>query len=63
VKEVSLFNNYFFPIVDVCLSCEDIARQICKAYFNVYYYTKCVFLKAGCAILKRKVCNIKKCLH
>jgi len=27
------------------------------AYFSVYYYTKCVLLKAGCAT--RKVCNIE----
>ena len=26
-----------------------------RAYFSVYYYTKCVLLKAGCATLKRKV--------
>ena len=25
----------------------------------MYYYTKCVLLKTGCATLKRKVCNIK----
>jgi len=28
VKEVSLLNK-FFPIVDTCLTCEDIARQNC----------------------------------
>ena len=28
VEEVSVFNK-FFPIVDTCLSCEDIARQNC----------------------------------
>jgi len=28
VEKVLLFNR-FFPIVDICLSCEDIARQIC----------------------------------
>ena len=28
VEEVLLFNN-FFPIVDTCLSCEDIVRQSC----------------------------------
>ena len=27
--EVLLFNNFFCPIVDMCLSCEDIARQNC----------------------------------
>jgi len=26
---------------------------------RVYYYAKCVLLRAGCATLKRKVCNIK----
>ena len=30
-----------------------------RAYFSVYYYTKCVLLKARCATLKRKLCNIK----
>ena len=28
VEELLLF-NMFFPIVDTCLSCEDMARQIC----------------------------------
>ena len=28
VEEILLLNN-FFPIVDICLSCEDIARQTC----------------------------------
>ena len=28
VEEVLLLNN-FFPIVDICLSCEDMARQSC----------------------------------
>ena len=29
-----------------------------RAYFSVYYYTKCVLLKAHCATLKMKMCNI-----
>jgi len=29
VEEVLAFNKFFFPIVDTCLSCEDIARQSC----------------------------------
>ena len=29
VEDISLLNN-FFPIVDMCLSCEDIARQIVR---------------------------------
>jgi len=28
VEEILLLNK-FFPIVDICLSCEDIARQSC----------------------------------
>jgi len=28
VEDISMLNN-FFPIVDMCLSCEDIARQSC----------------------------------
>jgi len=29
VEEIRLLNKFFFPIVDTCLSCEDIARQNC----------------------------------
>ena len=29
VEEVLLLNKFFFPIVDTCLSCEDMTRQIC----------------------------------
>jgi len=29
VEEILLLNKFFFPIVDMCLSCEDIARQSC----------------------------------
>ena len=29
VEDILLLNKYFFPIVDTCLSCEDIARQSC----------------------------------
>ena len=32
-----------------------------RAYFSVYYYTKCALLKAGCETLKIHVCNIKIC--
>jgi len=35
------------------------ARLQSRACFSVYYYTKCVLLKAGCTTLKKKVCNIK----
>jgi len=29
VDEILLLDKFFFPIVDICLSCEDIARQSC----------------------------------
>ena len=29
VEDILLFINYFFPIVDTCLSCKDTARQSC----------------------------------
>jgi len=29
VEELLLLNKFFFTIVDMCLSCEDIARQSC----------------------------------
>jgi len=29
VEDILLLNKFFFPIVDICLNCEDIARQIC----------------------------------
>jgi len=29
VEDISLLNKFFFPTVDTCLSCEDIARQSC----------------------------------
>jgi len=31
VEEILLHNKFFFPLVDTCLSCEDIARQICAS--------------------------------
>jgi len=27
--KILLFSKFFFPIVDMCLSCKDIARQSC----------------------------------
>jgi len=29
VEEILLLNKFFFPIVDMCLSCEDIAQHSC----------------------------------
>jgi len=30
LEKILLLNKFFFPIVDTCLSCEDIARQSCR---------------------------------
>jgi len=43
LEEVSMFNKYF-PIVDICLSCEDTARQSCAIvhrwrFFCVLYFS------------------------
>ena len=35
VEEILLLNKFFFQIVDTCLSCEDIAQQICGVTTNV----------------------------
>jgi len=48
VEEISLFNK-LFPIVNTCLSCEDMARQICAmvrrwrifgGFFCVLYFSE-----------------------
>jgi len=31
--EILLFNKFFFPIVDMYLSCEDIAQQSCAMQY------------------------------
>jgi len=41
------------------LSRKQKATVVLRDYFSVYYYTKCVLLKAGRATLKTKMCNIK----
>jgi len=40
-------------------TCSCVTSASCRAYFSVYYYTKCVLLKAGRATLKKKMCNIE----
>jgi len=46
VEEILLLNN-FFPIVDMCLSCEDIARQSCAMVprwpFLATFFACCIF--------------------
>jgi len=43
--------------VDSC-NCHFVRHIVNRAYFSVYYYTKCVLLKAHCATLKMKMCSI-----
>jgi len=47
VEEVLLLNKLFFPIVDKCLSCEDIARQSCRMVprwrFFCVIFASCIF--------------------
>jgi len=42
VKEVFLLNK-FFPIVDVCLSSEDIAQQSCTMVPKCRFFVSCIF--------------------
>ena len=48
VEEVLLFNN-FFPIVDTCLSSEDIARQSCKMVPKCQFFASCISSKPRAA--------------
>jgi len=41
VEEVLVFNN-FFPIVDTCLSSEDIARQSCAMVPKWRFFASCI---------------------
>jgi len=42
VEEILLFNN-FFPIVDMCLSCGDIARQSCAMVPRWRFFASCIY--------------------
>jgi len=56
VEDVLLFNKFFFPIVDTCLSSEDIAQQSCamvpKWDFCVLY-----FQRAACSTFQTCILN------
>jgi len=41
VEEVLLLNK-FFPIVDTCLSCEDMARQSCAMVPRWRFFASCI---------------------
>jgi len=53
LEDILLLNKFFLPIVDTCLSCEDIARQSCSMVprwrFLVTFFASCVFSKPHAA--------------
>jgi len=57
VQEILLFNN-FFPVVDVCLICEDMARQSCAM---VRRWRFCVIL-ASCIFSEPRAAHYRSAL-
>ena len=55
-----LLLNKFFPIVDMCLSCEDIARQSCAMVPRWRFlatFASCVFQRAACSRFQTCILN------
>jgi len=48
VEEILLLNK-FFPIVDTCLSCENIARQSCVMVPRWQFFAFCIFSEPNAA--------------
>jgi len=42
LEEILLLNKFFFPIVDMCLSCEDMARQSCAMVPRWQFFASCI---------------------
>jgi len=59
VKEVLLFNS-LFPIVDICLSCEDIAGQSCAMVPRWRFFVSCIFQRAACSTFQTCILNLHK---
>jgi len=58
VEEILLLNK-FFPIVDTCLSCEDIARQSCTMVPRWWFlatFGSCI-CRAACSTLQTYILN------
>jgi len=53
MEMILLPNKFFLPIVDMCLSCEDIARQSCamvpRWWFFCVIFVSCIFSKPRAA--------------
>jgi len=60
VEEISTFKK-IFPIVDTCLSCEDIARQSCAMVLKWRFFASCIFQRAACSIFQTCILNSHKC--
>ena len=59
VKEILLLNE-FFPIVDTCLSCEDIARQSCameRRWRFLHHFCVLHFQRAACSTFQTCILN------
>ena len=60
VEEILLLNKFFFPIVDMCISCEDMARQSCGMAPRWQFLRRfCVlyFQRAGCSRFQTCILN------
>ena len=53
------FLNFFFPIFDACLSCEDIARQICavRRWRFLHHFCVLYFQRADCSTFQTYILN------
>jgi len=56
VGKVSVFNT-FFPIVDICLSCEDTARQSCAMVSKWRVFCVLYFQRAACSTFPTCILN------
>ena len=55
VEEILLLNKFFFPIVDMCLSCEDRARQSCAVVPRWRFlatFASCIFSEPHAALFR-----------
>ena len=53
VEEVLLFNKFFFPIVDTCLSSKNIARQSCGMVPKWRFCASCIASEPRAAHFRR----------
>ena len=56
VKEILLLNK-FFPIIDTCLSCEDMARQSCAMVARWRFFCVLYLQRAACSAFQTCILN------